>query len=187
MSFLSIKDPDERDEQIAKYLALKQRLKERDLEERVDYMDRRRELQENFEPVVSSNQKMTEDITSELKEIRQNIAFKLEKRIKNEVHGPLAEECLQKYMDPGKGTDTTCGIRYESGIPMIGNKEIKIDGNDIIVDGSRYHRTSGLRSLFTDKDPDGYDESDCHWYTDLLASNRCSLSRLWSAYQISKS
>ena len=60
MSFLGIKDPDERDEQIAKYLTLKQRLKERDLEERGDYMDCRRELQENFEPVFSSNQKMAE-------------------------------------------------------------------------------------------------------------------------------
>ena len=67
-----------------------------------------------------------------------------------------------------KGTDTTSGIRYESGIPMIGNKEIKIDGNDINEDGSRYHGTSGLWSLVPGKDPDGYDESDYHWYTDLL-------------------
>ena len=67
MSFLSIKYPDEQDEKIAKYLTLKQRLKERDLEERCNYMDRRSELQENFEPVVSSNQKMADDITSELK------------------------------------------------------------------------------------------------------------------------
>ena len=102
---------------------MKQRLKEQDLEERGDYMDHRRELQENFEPVVSSNRKMAEDITSELKEIRQNIALKLEKRIKNEVHGPLAEEFLQKCMNPRKGTDTTSGIRYESGIPMIGNRD----------------------------------------------------------------
>ena len=115
MSFLSIKDPDELDEQIAKYFALKQRLKERDFEERGDYMDRRRELQETFERVVSSNQKMAEDITSELKEIRQNIALKSEKRIKNEVHGSLAEEFLQKYMNPREGTVTTFGIRYESG------------------------------------------------------------------------
>ena len=158
MAFLSVKDPDERDEQIAKYLASKQRVKEGDLEGRGDYMDRRRELQENFEPVVSSNQKRVEDITSELEEIRQNIALKSEKRIKNEVHGSLAEEFLQKYMDPRKGIDTTFGIRYESGIPMIGNKEIKIDGDDVIVDGSRYHRTSGLWSLVTDKDSDGYDE-----------------------------
>ena len=86
MSFLTIKNPDEREEQIPKYLALKQKLKERNLEERGDKMDRQRELQENFEPVVSSNQKMADDITSELKEIRQNIASKSKKRIKNEVH-----------------------------------------------------------------------------------------------------
>ena len=52
MSFLSIKDSgfriQDRDEQIAKYLALKQRLKKRDLEELGDYMDRRRELQETL-------------------------------------------------------------------------------------------------------------------------------------------
>ena len=140
-------------------------------------MDRRRELQENFEPVVSSNQKMAEDITSEQKERRQNIALKSETRVKNEVHGPLAAEFLQKYMDPRKGTDTTFGIRYESGIPMIVNKEIKIDGDDIIVDGSRYHGTSGLWSLVTDKDPDGYDERLSLVYR-FAASNRCSLSRL---------
>ena len=52
-------------------------------------------------------------------------------------------------MDPRNGTDTTFGIRYESGIPMIGNKEIKTDGDYIIVDGSRYDRTSGLWSLVT--------------------------------------
>ena len=97
------------------------------MEQSGDYMDRRRELQENFEPVVSSKQNKAKYITSELKEIRQNIALKSEKRIKNEIHGPLAEEFLQKYMDPRKGTD----IRYESGIPMIGYKEIKIDGDGI--------------------------------------------------------
>ena len=41
---------------------------------------------------------------------------------------------------------------------MIGNKENKIDGDDIIVDGSGYHGPSGLWSLVTDKDPDGYGE-----------------------------
>ena len=92
---------------------------------------------------------MAKYITSELKEIRQNIAFKSEKRIRDEDHGPLAEEYMQKYMDPKKGTDATFGICYESGTPMIGYNEIKIDGDDIIVDESRYHRTSGLWSLQT--------------------------------------
>ena len=48
MSFLSIKHPDDRNEQIAKYLALMQRLKERDLLERGNYLDRRRELQKTL-------------------------------------------------------------------------------------------------------------------------------------------
>ena len=90
MALDDVKDPDERDEKIAKYLASKQRLGGT-----CNYMDRRRELQESFEVVVSGNQKMVDDITSELKEIRQNIALKSEKRIKNEVHGPLAEEFLK--------------------------------------------------------------------------------------------
>ena len=51
---------------------------------------------------------------------------------------------------------------------MIGNKEIKIDDDDIIVDRSRYHGTSGLWLLVTDKYPDGYNESDYRWYTDSL-------------------
>ena len=48
---------------------------------------------------------------------------------------------------------------------MIVNKEITIVGD---VDGSRYHGTSGLWSLVTHKDHDGYDESDYRWYTYLL-------------------
>ena len=61
-------------------------------------MDRRRELQENFESVVSRNHKMAEGIAGDLKEIRQNIALKSEKHIKNEVHGTLSEESLQKEL-----------------------------------------------------------------------------------------
>ena len=57
---------------------------------------------------------------------------------------------------------------YESVWKCILNKENRIDGDDIIVDGSRGHGTSGLWSLVTDKDPDEYDESGYRWYTDLL-------------------
>ena len=75
MSFLNIKDLEERDSKIAEYLALKKRLKERNLQERGELMNRRQELQENFEPVVASNKKMVRDIVDELvpitKELRE--------------------------------------------------------------------------------------------------------------------
>ena len=44
MSFLTIKDPEERDAMIEEYLALKNRLKDRNLEERGYLMDRQRNL-----------------------------------------------------------------------------------------------------------------------------------------------
>ena len=51
---------------IEDYPALKKRLKERNLEERGDLMDRQRELEETFEPVVASNEQMARDIIKDL-------------------------------------------------------------------------------------------------------------------------
>ena len=75
MSFLNIKDRVEREQMIADYLALKKRLKKRNMEERGDLMDRQRDLEENFEPVVASNKMMAKEIVDELtpvtKELRE--------------------------------------------------------------------------------------------------------------------
>ena len=65
MSFVDIKDPEERDVMIADYLAMKKRLKDRNLQERDELMNRRRDLGENFDPVVATNKKMTRDIADE--------------------------------------------------------------------------------------------------------------------------
>ena len=73
MSFLNIKDPDERGATIEYYLALKERIKERNLEERGVLMDRRRELEETFEPVLASNEKMARDIIKDLEPINEGI------------------------------------------------------------------------------------------------------------------
>ena len=60
---------------MTEYLALKERLKKRSLKERGQWMDRRRDLEENFEPVVASNKRMTKEIVEELtpiiKELRE--------------------------------------------------------------------------------------------------------------------
>ena len=46
---------------IEDYLALKKRIKERNMEERGDLIDRQR-VEETFEPVLASNEKMARDI-----------------------------------------------------------------------------------------------------------------------------
>ena len=73
MSFLNIKNHEERDKMIEDYLALKERLKKRSMEERGDLMDRRRDLEENFEPVVASNREMTREIVEELIPIKKGL------------------------------------------------------------------------------------------------------------------
>ena len=174
MSFLNIKDPVERENMITDYLALKRRLKNRNMEERGDLMDRQRDLEENFEPVLASNKMMAKEIvdeltpiTKELQELNENADAARTKQLassasskagvkrdinsqprskQRRVYGPLTESFLQKYMDPKKSQiDTTFGIRYEDGDWMIGNKRIKINnGDDITIDGEVYDGTPGL-------------------------------------------
>ena len=58
---------------MTEYLALKERLKKRSLKERGQWMDRHRDLEENFEPVVASNKRMTKEIVDELTPITKEL------------------------------------------------------------------------------------------------------------------
>ena len=63
---------------------------------------------------------------------------------------------LQKYMDSvKKQVDTTFGIRYDNGVPVVGGNVIKIDGDNIVIDAydddDVYVGTPGLWSLITGK------------------------------------
>ena len=111
---------------LREYLALKKRLKNRNEEERSDIIDHQRDLEENFEPVVASNNEMAKEVVNELmpitKELQQlnnkamqtaapapaapRIGVKRDssskpKRVKRHVpntYGPLAETFMKKYM-----------------------------------------------------------------------------------------
>ena len=73
MSFFNIKDPEERDVKIADYLATVKRLQKRNLEERSDLIDRQRDLEETYEPIVVSNQKMAQDVIEDLIPIKEEL------------------------------------------------------------------------------------------------------------------
>ena len=79
MSFMNIKDPEERDGVIADYLATVKRLQKPNLAERSNLIVRQRDLEETYEPIVASNQKMSQDVVKglipikkELKELNRN-------------------------------------------------------------------------------------------------------------------
>ena len=73
MSFMNIKDPEERDVVIADYLATVKRLQQRNLEERSDLIDRQRDLEETYEPVVANNRKMAVEIVKDLLPIKDEL------------------------------------------------------------------------------------------------------------------
>ena len=106
MSFLNIKNYEERDKMIE------------DQEERSALVDYQRDLEENFEPVISSNKKMAKEIINELtpitKELQDlnnkaklnvvpiigvkrnvNSILKSENRQNNNNFGPYTEEFLK--------------------------------------------------------------------------------------------
>ena len=69
---MNIKDP-ERDVKIADYLATVKRLQKRNLEELGDLIDRQRDLEETYEPIVVSNQKMAQDVIEDLIPIKEEL------------------------------------------------------------------------------------------------------------------
>ena len=73
MSFMSIKDPEERDAKIADYLATVKRLQKRNLEERSDLIDRQRDLEETYEPIVANNEKMVQEVIEDLIPIKEEL------------------------------------------------------------------------------------------------------------------
>ena len=73
MSFMNIKDPEERDAKIADYadnLAMVKRLQKRNLAER---NVRQRDLEETYEPIVASNEKMVQEVIEDLIPIEEEL------------------------------------------------------------------------------------------------------------------
>ena len=71
--FLNIKDKRLREQTIEDYLALQKRLKRRYLDENEEDQSYRRDLEEQYEPVVSGQERMTQDITDQLIPIKDKI------------------------------------------------------------------------------------------------------------------
>ena len=146
-----MKDPEERHVMNEDYLELKKRLKERNLEVHRDLMDRRRELEETFKPIVASKQQMARDIIKDLEPLTKDYKNRIEisrsmkwKRKRESKYGPLAARFYRNYLNP-------CWVYAEDGKPMIGDKLIDIVGDNIVIDDEVYIGTSGLWSLITDK------------------------------------
>ena len=151
-------------------------------------------LEESLEPVVRSTAASTEAITKELVPIKEGITAlntKLqtsksepttspevktepkkedeEEEIKEDPEENVFEQIIENA--PADKIDRYFGIvRTKDGQYKMGNKIVDINGNDIIIEGTRYKGTPGLWTLIMFRKPNKtlYDKEDIDTYEKLV-------------------
>lgn len=147
---------------VADYTATLKRLKERAKEKRMGDMYHQQDLEQQWKPVIQSNEKMMGEISKELKPIKRKIES-INEFIKDEPdqkdyipsdgdgqYGPLASAWKRRILAQDPDVDRSFGIRFEEdGNTYMGNKEVIIRGDDLIIDGDLFTGTPGLWTLIT--------------------------------------
>ena len=172
MPFLKISDPLKRDSIVKEYLELKKKIRDNFLSERIGEQQLQTNLSKFYKPITETQKATTREITEGLKPIREGIEklpdnILLEKSIKEYEKELEEEEEEEEEEDESVGEiarhylnkpnrDTNFGIRREKGKHYIGNKNVIVKNDDIIIKntGKRFNGTAGLWGLITSKNPD---------------------------------
>lgn len=90
--------------------------------------------------------------------------------IDQNFQGRMAKEYFLKNITGGRNVDTTFGVRVRGDSWMLGDKEIEIDVDDLIINKKRYKGTRGLYELIFMSFPNEYiyDEQDMGNYKTIL-------------------
>lgn len=82
----------------------------------------------------------------------------------------MAIEYFLKNITSGKRVDSTFGFRVEGDKWMLGDKEVEIDVDDLIINNKKYRGTRGLYELLFMSFPNEYiyDEQDMDNYKTIL-------------------
>ena len=73
MSFYSITDPVQREKTIRDYFAVKERIIKRSIDERLGNMNRYRDLESHYQPIIKSQREIQEDIVNHLQPIHESV------------------------------------------------------------------------------------------------------------------
>jgi hypothetical protein len=189
MSFLKITDPEKRTLIVEEFLRRKHNIQQNSMSETSGDYDRQRELAKLYKPITDSQATQsaaTRSAITALKDsnlhslqslaaIMPSPAFQLPSIQAEEPKesliklGPIATEYLRS-MASKTLTDKTFGLHDKNGTFYIGDSEVTITGDDIIVGESKFDGTPGLWELITSKSPDSgiYDTNDLDSYATIL-------------------
>ena len=188
MSFIKVKDPRKREELIKDFINTRKRIKDSFIAQKVGESEYQTGLTKLFKPVTETQKETAKEITeaqkkitSELLPIKEGIEelpTKIFRKIFPSIElkasdivnlGPLAVDALLQAFTK-KNIDLTFGLYAQEGKFKIGNKEVNIEDNDIIVDSIKFEGTPGFWHLISAKDPnpDNYTEEDKNKYQQLV-------------------
>ena len=173
MSFYRIHDASKRDAIVSDYLKTLNRLKEKDLENRMIGLNRQQIAKEAAHPIIESNEKSTNVITNELKPIQKEIADLNKNLTKEKTHLPILharKRAATEDLFDGDSSrpDMYYGIqRDEKNRYILGDKIIDLKNNFIFIDEMKYEITPGLNSLIMDVNPSNFTSNDFETYTKI--------------------
>ena len=188
MSFIKVKDPRKREELIKDFINTRKRIKDSFIAQKVGESEYQTGLTKLFKPVTETQKETAKEITeaqkkitSELLPIKEGIEelpTKIFRKIFPSIElkasdivnlGPLAVDALLQAFTK-KNIDLTFGLYAQEGKFKIGNKEVNIVDNDIIVDSIKFEGTPGFWHLISTKEPnpDNYTEEDKNKYQQLV-------------------
>ena len=179
MSFIKVKDPRKREELVRDFIETRKRIKDNFVARKVGEAEYQTGLTKLFKPVTET-QKATakeiteaqktaaEKITSELLPIKEGLenlpiltpikegepvpAVEMTQEQRKKILGPVASEAFEKYTTLEEA-DKVFGMVKKGKYYYIGDKPIKIKGDNIIIDDQEYTGTSGLWELIISNNP----------------------------------
>ena len=196
MSFIKVKDPRKREELVRDFIETRKRIKDNFVARKVGEAEYQTGLTKLFKPVTET-QKATakeiteaqktaaEKITSELLPIKEGLenlpiltpikegepvpAVEMTQEQRKKILGPIASEAFEKYTTL-EGADKVFGMVKKGKYYYIGDKPIKIKGDNIIIDDKEYTGTDGLWELIISNEPQEgkYTDEDFINYGNLL-------------------
>ena len=190
MSFIKVKDPRKREELVRDFIETRKRIKDNFVAKKVGEIEYQTGLTKLFKPVteaqkatakeITEAQKATaEKITQELLPIKESIE-KLPEAISFPTYPALelTEELIKigpiarKYIQSNLGRTTTkAGIYSEDDNLKIAYRPVKIENDDIIIDGERFKGTPGLWELITSyniPEKEKYNATDLRDYITIM-------------------
>ena len=164
MAFIDIKNPLERDKIVKEYIETVKQIKDKTLDDKAQGLQRKRQIEEVFSPVVGATNESTNKITDEIKKNRA-----VNESTKGYWQKGFTQTAVEYYLNLKSNKDTYYGIQKEGSNYVMGDKIVTVDEqSNIQIDGTSFQATPGLWELIMLKIPQNYTQEDMQTYEDLV-------------------